>query len=129
MVPKAKQVRHVTWIEIAVRNVGIRRGYSAMSWAYNWATARESLKHDPSVEEVAHWWRQSVRTSYREQAAFREAFPTLDTPAQIFDDPTVRAKVAAVAKGSDAVEKAITDVKKDLKILEFAMMPANLSDR
>jgi methionine synthase II (cobalamin-independent) len=129
MSPKAQQVRHVTWIEVAVRNVGIRKAYSAMSWAYNWATARESLKHDPSVEEVAKWWRQSVRTSYREQAAFREAFPTLDSPAQIFEDPAVRSKMATVAKATDAVESAISDVKKDLKILEFAMMPANLRDR
>ncbi len=81
-----------------------------------------------SVEEVAKWSRQSVRTSYREQAAFREAFPKLDTPAQIFADPAVRSRVATVAKASDAVEKAITDVKKDLKIMEFAMMPANPRD-
>jgi hypothetical protein len=129
MSPKAQQVRHVTWIEVAVRNVGIRKAYSAMSWAYNWAATRESLKHEPSVEEVAKWSRQSVRTSYREQAAFREAFPTLDTPAQIFEDPVVRSRVASVTKASDAVERAITDVKKDLKIMEFAMMPANIRDR
>ena len=63
------------------------------------------------------------------RAAFREAFPTLDSPAQIFENPAVRSKVAAVARASDVVEKAITDVKKDLRILDFAMMPANLKDR
>jgi hypothetical protein len=129
MSPRTEQKRHATWIEVAVRNVGILKAYTAMSWAYTWATARESLKHDPSVEEVAKWWGQSVRTTYREQAAFREAFPTLDSPAQIFENPAVRSKVAAVARASDVVEKAITDVKKDLRILDFAMMPANLKDR
>jgi methionine synthase II (cobalamin-independent) len=129
MAAKNQQVRHVTWIELAVRNVGILKAYTAMSWAYTWATAREALKHDPSVEEVAAWWGQSVRTSYREQAAFRAAFPTLETPAAIFADPAVRSKVAKVVKASDAVEKVITDVKKDLKVLEIAMMPANPRDR
>lgn len=129
MSPKAQQKRHASWIEVAVRNVGILKAYTAMSWAYTWATARESLKHDPSVEEVAKWWGQSVRTTYREQAAFREAFPTLESPAQIFEDPSVRSKIASVARASDAVERAISDVKKDLKILEFAMMPADLKDR
>jgi len=43
-------------------------------------------------------------------------------------DPAVRSKVAAVAKVSDAVERAISDVKKDLRNLEFAMMPAKLRD-
>jgi hypothetical protein len=47
----------------------------------------------------------------------------------MFEDPVVRSRGASVAKASDAVERAITDVKKDLRILEFAMMPANLRDR
>ncbi len=75
-----------------------------MVWAILWAVARESLRHDPTVEEVAAWWRENERTAYREQAAFRRAFPTLESPAPIFEVPEVRAKVAKLAKQGDEME-------------------------
>lgn len=76
-----------TWIETAVRNAGIRKAMTGLTWAYCWAIARQSIGHSPSVEEVADWWTDPYRTAYRNQAAFRAAFPDLDTPAIIFESP------------------------------------------
>jgi hypothetical protein len=80
-----------TWLEVAVLNGGIRKAVKGLTWAYSWGVAREDLGHEPTVEEVAEWWKQPIRSAYREQAAFRSCFPTLDTPAPIADNPQVRA--------------------------------------
>jgi hypothetical protein len=37
-------------------------------------------------------------------AAFRRAFPTLESPAPIFETPEVRAKIAKLAKQGDEME-------------------------
>jgi hypothetical protein len=90
--------------------------------------ARESLGRDPSAEEVAAWWKESVRTAYREQAAFKEAFPTLGTPAKIFEDPVSRSKVANVARLGDEMNARKQARRKipDLTILELGMTKATL---
>lgn len=84
-------------MEVAVANAGLRQSFRAFSWALNWATVREAIGHDPTVEEVAEWWNASVRTTFREQAAFRKAFPTLESPGKIFEDPEARSAIKAVA--------------------------------
>ena len=99
-----KRQRQMTWIELALRNSGFRNAQTAMIWAILWAVTRESLKSDPSVEEVAAWWKENERTAYREQAAFRRAFPTLESPAPMFEIPEVRAKIAKLAKKGDELE-------------------------
>ena len=73
-----------TWLELAVANAGMRLGLRGMSWALSWAIVSAATGHDPSAEEVAAWWKENPRTAYREQAAFRKAFPDLDTPARLF---------------------------------------------
>ena len=69
-----------------------------------WAVTRESIGSDPSVEEVAAWWKQNERTAYREQAAFRLAFPTLESPAPIIAASGIRPKMATLAKQGDELE-------------------------
>lgn len=78
---------HLTCLEIAVENSDIAKAVKALTWAYCWAIARQIIGHDPSVEEVADWWGDSHRTTYRNQAAFRAAFPGLQSPAPIFETP------------------------------------------
>jgi len=101
-VPKAE--RQMTWLELAFRNAGFRKGQTALVWALMWAVTRESKGSDPTVDEVAAWWKENERTAYREQAAFRAAFPTLETPAKIFEVPEVRARIAKLAKEGDDME-------------------------
>jgi len=84
--------RKATWMEISVKHAGFRGAGTALKWAYSWAYAREALGHDPTVDEVADWWRMSRRTAFRAQATFREAFPDLDSPAQL-TSPEMRARL------------------------------------
>jgi len=88
-------------MELGVTNAGLRQTFRAITWALDWQTVRASLDNDPSVEEVAKWWNESLRTTYRNQAAFRDAFPTLETPAQIFTSPQAQEAIKAVALAVD----------------------------
>jgi hypothetical protein len=77
------------------------KAQTALVWAWSWAVTRESVGRDPTVEEVAEWWKESQRTAYREKAAFTKAFPMLESPAKIFDHPVARQKLADLAKLGD----------------------------
>ena len=100
----ARRSRPVTWLELATHNVGVRKAVTATNWAYCWAVAREAIGHEPTVEEVCEWWNMSRRTAFREQAIFREAFPTLETPARIYESPEAREALARTAAAADKVE-------------------------
>ena len=65
--------------------VGIRRGAKVLAFMIAWDLVRQELGHEPSVEEYAEWWRTSIRTAYREQALFRDAFPGEENPARLMD--------------------------------------------
>lgn len=121
--------RKPTWLDVAVTNAGMRRGTAAMVWAYQWAVVREKLEREPSVDEVAEWWALNRRKAFRDQAAFREAFPMLDTPAQIYASPEVRASLKAHADFGDKLDK-IGDKRRqlteELGALRIGTLPANL---
>jgi hypothetical protein len=101
----ARRKRPMTWLEVATRNAGIRKAITATNWAYCWAVTREAIGHDPSVEEVADWWKMSRRTAFRDQAIFRTAFPTLETPAKIYESEEARDALAKTAAVADKVEQ------------------------
>ncbi|MFI5035458.1 MAG: hypothetical protein ACHQFZ_04565 [Acidimicrobiales bacterium] len=126
--PKSREPRRVTWMEVAVRHAGLRKGQTALVWALSWAVTRESLGRDPSAEEVAAWWKESARTAYREKAAFHEAFPMLVTPAPIFEDPDARAKVSKIARAGDELQaqKKTRKIAPDLTILELGLKTATI---
>lgn len=104
--------KRATWLEVAVRNGGMRAAVSAMSWAYSWAVTREAIGHEPSVEEVADWWNMSRRSAFREQAAFRKAFPTLENPARIYSTPEAREAVAKHAAVAGKVDRWVAERKR-----------------
>jgi hypothetical protein len=121
--------RKPTWLDVAVTNAGMRRGTTGMVWAYQWAVVRESLGREPSVDEVAEWWAMNRRKAFRDQAAFREAFPMLDTPAQIYASPEVRASLRAHAEFGDKVEKVgekRRQLTQELGALRIGRLTANL---
>ncbi len=107
MATTGNRKRPPTWLEVAVSNGGFRQAIRALKWAHNWAFVREAFGRDPSAEEVAEWWNQSRRTTFREQAAFRECFPTLDTPEAPYTDPKVRERIAEAAKVLGELEAAM----------------------
>lgn len=118
--------RSPTWIEVAVSNAGFRKANTALVWAMCWAIVREVIADDPTVEQVADWWSTPYRTAYREQAAFREAFPTLDSPTQMLDAPETREHIANLAKAmqrSDEKKKSRRALP-DLSVLQLGMARA-----
>ena len=125
----ARSKRKATWLDVAVTNAGLRRGTTALVWAYQWAVVREALEHEPTVDEVAEWWAMNRRTAFRDQASFRAAFPMLDTPAQIYASPEVRANLKTHADFGDKVEKAgekRRQLTRELGALRIGGLPANL---
>lgn len=119
--------RQVTWLEIAVRNAGFRRGVRAVTWAFLWGVAREGLGHDPTVEDVATFWTSSRRTAFRDQASFRKAYPDLDTPAALFETAEARKRVRATAKSMQDFEDSLRTgtPRIDKAILQIGMLPAS----
>ena len=122
----SKQKRPMTWMEVAVRNGGMRASVTAMSWAYCWAVTREAIGREPTVEEVADWWNMARRTAFREQAAFRKAFPTLDSTAPIYSTPESREGVARHAAAGDKLERWILERRnrKETDSVNAFMFPA-----
>ena len=103
MVGKKRPVK--TWLEYAVVTAGLRTGIRGMTWAYEWGVTREALGHEPDVEEVAEYWGLTRRTAFREQAAFREAFPKFETPARIYESEEARAALKKHADFGDKIEE------------------------
>jgi hypothetical protein len=75
-----------TLLQIAAARVGVIRAYRVVAFMVEWSMARRALGQETlTVEEFAEWWRIHVRTAYREQARFREAFPDETTPDRLVD--------------------------------------------
>jgi hypothetical protein len=113
-------------MELALRNAGFRDTYRALSWAIDWAIVRESLGQEPTVEEVGDWWKQSRRTAFRHQAAFREAFPNLDTPAILFESEEARTSFRKLAALGDEMESKGKRRAQEQIMLAIGMLPAQL---
>jgi hypothetical protein len=76
-----------TWLQVGLANAGLSTALKGLTWAFCWAIARQAIGSSPSAEEVAEWWSDSHRSTYRHQAAFRKSFPVLDGPASMFEPP------------------------------------------
>lgn len=78
----ARKKRRPTWSEVAYVNAGPRETLKAFEFAINWAGATHLLGREPeSVEEFADVAELSRATAFRQQAAFRKAFPMLEGPS------------------------------------------------
>ena len=104
--------RPPTWSEVAISNAGVVKGATAITWAWCWGITREVLKHDPSVEEVAEWWNASIRTAYRDHAAFKKAFPMLDSPAPYVDNPAILPIIKKASRKMSDIEQNIKSRKR-----------------
>ena len=77
--------RHtVTWAEVGYRNAGLRTTSRGLKFAIGWGLACAELGRPPSgVEEYAEVMEESRATAFRDQQAFRKAFPTEDDPTRM----------------------------------------------
>ena len=117
--------RQPTWIEVAVSNAGVVKGATAITWAWCWGITREVLKHEPSVEEIAEWWNISIRTAYRDHAAFKKAFPMLDSPTPYVDNPIILPLIKKASKRMSDFENNIKTRKRptDIAAMRIGFQP------
>lgn len=118
-----------TWLEVAVARAGLRTGIRAMTWAYEWGVTREAVGHEPTVEEVAEYWKLTRRTAFREQASFREAFPMLENPGRIYETEEARAALKKHADLGDRIEELGEKRrarKAEVGIAQLGGLPADL---
>lgn len=71
-----------TVLEYAVAKGGIRKGLRVGTCIAQWTIAQSQLGHEPTIREVAAWWREPERTWYRRLDEFRAIFDA-ETPAAI----------------------------------------------
>ncbi len=82
MARRAKKPR--TWAQVAVLNAGFRDALRAFEFAIDWGLAAAMLGRQPeTVEEYAEVAEVSRATAFRNQQAFRKAFPSLEGPAEL----------------------------------------------
>jgi hypothetical protein len=103
----------MTAIEVAVRNAGLRSGWTAMSWALDWGMldAKGELSGSLSARTAAvgKWWGYSEAKAWRRHCAFRKAFPMFETPSDLIAVPAnqpLRDFLDAFAKMSKVVDAA-----------------------
>jgi hypothetical protein len=73
-----------TWADVGVQNAGLRTTVLALSFAYDWGMATAVLEAEPeSVEEYVEVTQTPRATAFRQQKAFRKAFPRESTPTRM----------------------------------------------
>jgi hypothetical protein len=103
--PVAKQ-RKPTWAEIGFRNAGFAATARALKFALGWGLATASLGREPeSVEEYAKEAQESRATAFRDQQAFRLAFPDEENPTRMN-------RVSGAQARYDELYRLIRDTKK-----------------
>jgi hypothetical protein len=76
--------RSQTWADLGWKNAGIRKTSRALKFAMGWGLATATLGREPAtVEEYAQVMQESRATAFRDQQAFREAFPEEESPARM----------------------------------------------
>ena len=92
--------RPLTWAEVGIRNAGMRATTRGLKFALGWGLATAELGREPeSFEEYAETMEESRATAFRDQQAFRKAFPTEETPTRM--NETSGAKHATTSCTSD----------------------------
>ena len=74
----------MTWAELGFRTAGFRTTTRALKFALGWGLATAWMDREPeSVEEYAEVLSESRATAFRDQQAFRKAFPNEVSPARM----------------------------------------------
>lgn len=84
------------------RGLSLPKAMSVCRWVALWGIVREGTGKEPgSVDEVVALTKVSRRSAFRWQAAFRDAFPELQSPAVLWE------MVRADTKGRDVDSVAV----------------------
>jgi hypothetical protein len=96
----------MTWAELGFRNAGFRAASRGLKFAMGWGLATAHLGHEPlSIEEYASTLGESRATAFRDQQAFRRAFPNEESPARMN-------QVAGAQERYDELFRRLSDLKK-----------------
>jgi hypothetical protein len=109
-----KEPGAVPLMAVAIQNAGsMRKGVKAMEVLTAWAIAVQVLGHElgedeggglsAAVREYTGYWKQSERTTWRDMAAWKAAFPGEESPASLARQVLARAQVQRGPKGHAAV--------------------------
>jgi hypothetical protein len=94
-------------LTIASKRVGLRRAFGTLAFMAAWDVARTRTRREKlTLDEYADYWRVSRATAFREQARFREAFPSEQTPDALLDLAATQWDVRTGVKGLGAVKLA-----------------------
>jgi hypothetical protein len=87
---------------VAIQRAGFRKGRQALMFATCWWIATHALGRPPAtVDEYVDWWRDKSRSqAFRDQQAFRLAFPEYSTPTELAD--AVGVEFGDLTKGREA---------------------------
>lgn len=96
-------------LELALAIGGYRKGFRVAMFIEQWTIAQHAIGHEPTLIEVADWWKEQHSTWFKRQSEFREIFDRLDTPAPI---------AAAVIELAEAKRERIGSV-----VAALAQMP------
>lgn len=73
-----------TWSELAVSNAGFRQGLQALQFVMEWGMVTAMLGREPeTIDEYAEVAEVSRAKAFRDQKAFRKAYPGLSGPGQM----------------------------------------------
>jgi len=76
--------RQLTVIDVAVRNVGLRRSVTALTYLAMYGAARNAAGEAVKPEQVGAHWQRSDASVFRDQAVFRLAFPGEASPERLW---------------------------------------------
>jgi len=88
-----RKKKQLTWAEFGFINAGFRTTTQGLKFAMGWGLATAELGREPrSVEEYAEVMGESRATAFRNQQAFRKAFPGETSPARMNETSGAQAK-------------------------------------
>jgi len=102
----AKKQRPATWSEVGYRNAGMRATFRGLTFAIRWAAVTATLKREPaSIDEFCEVLDEARRTAFRDQQAFRAAFPSEATPLRMITDTGVLARFEELVRTLDNLDQ------------------------
>jgi hypothetical protein len=88
------EARTLTWAELGWRNAGMRTTNRAVNFAVRWGTLSAELGREPrSIDEFAELVGESRASAFRDQQAFREAFPAESSPRRMIELSGARSRL------------------------------------
>jgi hypothetical protein len=102
----------MTWAQVGFRNAGMRETTRALRFAMGWGLATAELGSEPeSLDKYAEVMEVSRATAFRDQQAFRAAFPDEVTPLRMNQTSGVQERYDEIWRGLRDRRKVAREVQ------------------